>query len=283
MYIHFEFDTKKLKIPSHISIYPLVCMHIGSSQCDMTFIKEHIKRVKEDPNARWVYMGDGGECVTTYSKGDLYGQLLSPQQQMECLLDLFAPIKDKGLFGIRGNHGNRVYKESGLSFDHNLMARLGLPYLGVKAMANLVVNRSSYDCWFHHGVDSGIALRSKIAKAETFNMMVNADAIFTAHSHVAINLQPAVLYEADNNAKKLKTKMRYQYICGSGYDSRTGYADDKGYPPLLPSYLAVAFDGRIREGYAHKAQEANVWRSDGQHDLSHDYVVKYLENQLDAG
>jgi hypothetical protein len=283
-YIHFNFQTRELGWEqSHLTLYPMVCMHIGSPQCDYKFLTQHVQRIKKDPNARWVYMGDGGECVTKLSKGDLYGQLLSPQSQMECLLDVLAPIREKGLFGIRGNHGNRIYKESGLSFDQNLCARLGIPYMGVKALANLVVNRSSYDAYFHHGTDSGIPLRSKIAAAEKFGAFVSTDAIFTAHSHVAMELQASAIYEADNSAQKIHTKLRQQYICGSSYDSRTGYADDKGYTPLLPSYLAVAFDGRIREGYAVKRQEAHRWQSDGSYDLKHDYVVKYLEAQKDNG
>jgi hypothetical protein len=282
-YIHFDFNTKKLGIDSYISIYPLVCMHIGSPQCDMKFLLDHVKRIKADPNARWVYMGDGGECVTKLSKGDLYGQILSPQMQMECLLDTLAPIRGKMLFAIRGNHGNRIYKESGLSFDQNFAARMGVPYMGVKAMANFVVNRSSYDCWFHHGIDSGVPLKTKISAAEHFNLFVNADAIFTAHSHIADALTPGALYEADNVAQKITTKLRHGYICGCSYDSRTGYADDKGYPPLLPAYLAVAFDGRIREGYAVKSQEHHIWRTTADYELKHDYVVKYLEAQKDNG
>src|SRR5213083_2468773 len=114
-YINYTFATKKLKMPEpKINLYPLVCLHVGSPQADMKFIREHLKRITEDPHARWVYMGDGGECVTKLSKGDVYGQILSPYQQMEMLDDLLRPIAAKGLFGIRGNHGNRIYKESGL-------------------------------------------------------------------------------------------------------------------------------------------------------------------------
>jgi hypothetical protein len=286
-YIHFSFDTKKQKgagaTKPALRLYPLVCMHVGSPQCDMRFLKAQIARIENDPSGRWVYMGDGGECVTKLSRGDVYGQLLSPQQQMECLLDLLRPIASKGLFGIRGNHGNRIYKESGLSFDHNLCSQLGLPYLGVAAMANIVVNRSSYDLYFHHGIDSGTPVTSKVKRAEDFMRFINADAVFTAHSHVAMELPPAVLLQADNNARRVFTRLRHQYICGSAYDSRTGYAEDRGYPPLLPSYISVEFDGRIIEGRAVKGQKFERYQSDGQHELRHDYILPYLENQPDNG
>ena len=80
-YIRYTFDTKKLKIEPYINIYPLPCMHVGAAQCDMEFLTDHIDRIKTDPNARVVYMGDGGECVTKYSKGEVYKQLCSPQRQ----------------------------------------------------------------------------------------------------------------------------------------------------------------------------------------------------------
>lgn len=279
-YIHFEFNTHKLKWPqSVLRIYPLVCLHVGASQCDMTFIRAQIKRIQNDPCARWVYMGDGGECVTMMSKGDIWGQLIGPGGQMEILCDLFKPIADKGLFGIRGNHGNRIYKETGLQFDQQFMARVGVPYLGISAGCNIVVNRSSYDLFFHHGIDSGSPLATKIAKAEKFGTFINADAIFTAHSHIAQDLSPSALYEFDNSNQRITTKLRYQYICGTAYDSRSGYAEEKGYSPLLPAWLTVEFDGRIREGYPVREQRSTVVRSPGNYELTHDYLLPYLTAQ----
>lgn len=257
------------------------CMHLGAAQCDVQFLKEHVKRIQHDPNARWVYMGDGGECVTKESKGDIFSQLMPPQAQMLALVDILAPIKEKGLFGIRGNHGHRVYKETGLSFDHTLCGLLGIPYMGSGTFCNVQVNRSSYDMYFHHGIDSGITLAAKVSKAEAFGKFIDADAIFTAHSHVAQELTPVALMSCDNNARKVSTKMRHQYICGTAYDSRTGYAEDRGYPPLLPAYLMVEFDGRIVEGRAKKSQHCTRYMSDGQHELEHDYVTQYLTARLE--
>ncbi len=279
-YVHFEYNTRELGWPeSTLRLYPLVCLHVGAPQCDWKFVTRQVNTIKNDPCARWVYMGDGGECVTKLSKGDIYEQLLSPGLQLDCLVDLFKPIANKGLFGIRGNHGNRIYKETGLQFDQQLMARLGLPYLGTSAGCNLVVNRSSYDLFFHHGIDSGSPLAAKIAKAEKFGGFVNADALFTAHSHIAQDLTPSPLYEFDNIGQKIRTKLRHQYICGCAYDSRHGYAEDKGYPPLLPAWLTVEFDGRIREGFPVKQQRSSVARSTGDYQLTHEYILPYLEGQ----
>lgn len=276
-YIRYAFDTRKLGLKEPvIRIYPLVCLHFGSPRCDVRFIEEHLTRIKADPNARWVYLGDGGECALRNSKGDVYTQVLSPQAQQDFLADkLSAPgIKEKGLAGFQGNHGRRVDKETGLSWDKTLCLRLGLPYLNLSAFMNLVVNRSSYDLYFHHGRDSGTSIQAKVTAAENFGKFVDADAIFTAHSHVAMELQPSVLLSADNQSRAVRTKLRHQYICGSAYDSRGGYAEEKGYPPLLPSYLHVEFDGRIVEGYPQHKQKSTVFRSAGDYELKHTYLAE---------
>jgi len=219
-------------------------------------------------------MGDGGECVTTGSKGDIFKQLLNPQQQQDVLVELLDPLREKLLFGIRGNHGNRVYKQTGLEFDATLCHRLGMPYLDVSTFMNLVINRSTYDLFFHHGSDSGTTMRAKIAKAEHFNLFINADALFTAHSHACIEVHPSALQSCNNDVCGVETKLRHQYICGCAYDSRTGYAEEKAYSPILPAHLVVAFDGRIVEGRAKYSQKCEIYRSDGAHELTHDYIFR---------
>ena len=274
-YLRKVFNTREMRLEKpFINIYPLVCMHFGAAQCDMAFIEAHIQRIKEDPNGYWIYLGDAGECVTKQSKGDVYSQLLSPQGQQDLAVELLEPIRGRGIFGIRGNHGQRIFRETGLSFDKNLCHRLGIPFLGVSAFMNLTVNRSSYDLFFHHGSDCGTALQAKIARAERFTQMVNADALFTAHSHLCADLQPSVLYELDNISQKIRTKLRRQYVCGAGYDSRTGYAEEKAYNPMLPAYLRVQFDGRIIRGEGQKSQDCQIYRSDGQHELQHNYLSR---------
>jgi len=267
-FIRKTIKTRELEIHPYINLYPLPCLHIGAEQSDVIFIRQHIRRIKEDPNALWVYMGDGGECVTKGSKGDIYQQLYSPEEQVEILEELLTPIKDKAWFGIRGNHGNRIYKETGLSFDSTVCRALGMPYMEVETWAHLEINRSRYSLFFHHGIDSGTTMQAKYAKAEQFTKFVDADALFTAHSHVAAHLPPACLLSYNEAKQGVVTKLRHQYIAGCGYDSRTGYAAEKGYPPLLPAFIRVTFNGRVIHGYATIDQQYIRWGSDAQHPVN---------------
>lgn len=242
---YFKYETAG----SEVHLYPIVCWHIGAKQSDPGFIAGIVKRIKDDPLARWVYLGDGGECVTKHSKGDIYDQTMSPTDQQNELVRLLAPVKDKGLFGIKGNHGARVYKETGLDFDETLMAKLGLPYLGTAAYWHLVLRKGSehpayFSIFSHHGTDSGVAVASKVSKGQAFDRTFIADAILTAHSHIAIDLPPryyATLADSRRTKNPIQWNATFEYICGCAYDSRTGYAEDKGYPPLLPAHLMITF------------------------------------------
>lgn len=277
-YIRIKVNThEKEWVESVVRLYPLPCLHVGAPQSDVSFIKKHLKRIADDENGYWVYMGDGGECVTPGSKGSIFEQLYNPQQQLDILVELLSPIKHKGWFAIRGNHGNRIYKETGLSFDKSLATALGIPYQGVNSFCNLLVNRSSYDLYFHHGLDSGAKVQAKVSSAERFRGWLVADATFTAHSHVAMELQPAAFLYNDNVNCNVRTKLMAQYICGSGYDSRESYATDKGYSPLMPSFICVTFDGRIIEGYPVHSQSYQRWYSDGQHEVNGDYGPMKLQ------
>jgi len=248
-----------------LTLFPFVCWHVGAPQADYKFIDEMVRRLKDDPSGRWVYLGDGGECVTKSSKGMIYEQVMNPQQQLNWLVAKLSPIRTQGMFGVKGNHGWRTFKDSGLGFDESLMLALQLPYLGTAAFVRLLVQRSSYKLFFHHGLDSSANIGGKVNKAKAFENWVDADATFSAHSHICCEIPPRYMAYIDDQTRgdsdeHIRWKPMYEYICGCAYDSRTGYAEDKGYPPILPGHLSVAFDGRIRHGIPHKEQQCTIYR-----------------------
>lgn len=248
-------------------LYPFVCWHLGSPSADIGFIEQMVAKVKNDPLARWIYMGDGGECATKNSKGDVYSALMNPTEQQNALVELIRPIRDKGLFGIKGNHGNRVYKETGLDFDETLCAKLGIPYFGVAAYWHLVLRGGKYHpaiytIYTHHGKDSGVGIGSKVSAGQVADRTFIADTIMTAHSHVAMDLPPryyAMLGRPREKTEPFIWNATHEYLCGSAYDSRTGYAEDKMYPPLLPSHIMINFS---TDTNGNKKQSSEIYRKE---------------------
>ena len=242
-------------------------MHLGAPQSDGDFIDAQIERAMDDPNGYVVYMGDGGECVTKMSKGDIFTQTLNPTEQLKLAVSIMRPLAkaNKLLFAIDGNHGKRTFKETGLSWDESLALALGIPYFGTAVFWHLKVNRTVYSIYTHHGLDSGVNVGTKINKAKALENIVIADAILSAHSHIAVEVPPCTRayldseHQASNPIRYITT---HEYIVGCAYDSREGYAEDKGYPPILPAYMMIEFDGKIVQGNLKKGQRSMVWRKE---------------------
>jgi hypothetical protein len=255
---YFRHETRE----KTITLYPFVCWHVGAPQADYEFINEMVERLKEDPHGRGIYMGDGGECVTKSSKGQIYEQTMSPQEQLNWVANKLIPVKEKMLFGVKGNHGWRTFKDSGLNFDEGLCIKLGIPYFGVSAFWNLKVGRSQYDVFTHHGIDSGVAIGTKVMKAKKFEEVIIADAIMSAHSHICAVIPPhhRAYLESANAGQSIKWRTTHGYICGCAYDSRSGYAEDKGYPPILPAHIAITFysDGKNHD----RSQTYEIFHAD---------------------
>jgi len=237
---HKQFDVGTDKL----NIYPLVCWHIGAKQSSAKFIDFVVRKIKNDPLARWIYMGDAGECVTKSSKGNIYEQLISPGDQLREAAELLEPIKDKGLFGIRGNHGNRIDKDAGVGWDELFCSRIGIPYLGVSGLVSLGMKKRAFSLYAHHGSASAISAGGKMSAGHKPEMLVDADLILTAHTHACGEAWPqhhrAYL---DRHAKQVRWKSSKLYVCGSAYDSRSGYAEEKMYPSLTPEHLQI----KVRE------------------------------------
>jgi len=239
-------------------------MHVGVEQSDDTFIREHIKRIQDDPDGIAIYMGDAGECTIKSSKGDLYAQKLNPGEQLDYAHKLLAPLGNKLLWGIRGNHGNRIYKDTGLDWDQQLCTKLGIPYLGNCAFMRLVVKDVHYDCYVHHGSGGSINMGGKVNKALKFNPLVEADAVFTAHSHICMRNPTENIARLPPSKAEIEWRKKHSYICGCGYDSRTGYAEERGYPPITAAYLGVTFRGHSNHNVRPdlcKHQDCQIWES----------------------
>lgn len=224
-----------------ISIYPLVCWHIGARQSSIKFIESMIDRVNDDPEAVAIYMGDGGECVTKTSKGNIYEQLMSPGAQLKECARLLKKIEPKKLkFGIRGNHGNRIDKDSGLGWDDMLCSMVGIPYLGVSAIGDVFLNGRAFSLYTHHGSAGAVTASGKMAAGHKAEQIVLADIALTAHTHAYGECWPKkIVGYTDSRAQRVRHLEMRSFVCGSAYDSRDGYAEEKQYPILTPGHIAV--------------------------------------------
>ena len=109
-----------------IEVHPLSDMHIGDHQCDIKLIMERIEYIKNTPTAYAILDGDLMDTAIASSIGDTYAATLQPMEQLKKCVEIFAPIKDKILAVLPGNHENRVYKSDGLDLTELMCNQLGI-------------------------------------------------------------------------------------------------------------------------------------------------------------
>jgi hypothetical protein len=180
------------------------------------------------------------------------------------VVGLLEPIRGKGLFGVSGNHDRRISKLSGLDWTKALCTQLEIPYMGIACFMRLLMRNGptrtqSFDLFWHHGTDSSSLLGGKIRAAKKLEQLVSADAIFSAHSHICTEVPPTYMAHLPPKDREIAYRELHTYICGCAYDSRVpGYAEEKGYSPILPAYLGVTILGG--QGNSAKVMNCQVWR-----------------------
>lgn len=228
-----------------VNLFPVGDFHWGSAQCVTGFVRQTVKMIANDPEARWVGLGDFIENAVIGSKSDVYMATMPPATQIDDIVELFEPIKDKCLFTLPGNHSQRSFRLVGLHPDAVIAARLLVPYIEYSAIATIRLTKAhspnSFLTYWHHGHGGGYTAGGKVNAAARLRLIVpTADAIFSGHSHTT-SRTPVTWYEA--SYKGLVKKTGFDYIIGSALSWNGSYAEEKGARPSTVEQVMVTFMG----------------------------------------
>ena len=119
----------KVNLPrefTSLNIYPYGDWHVGDKSCDMALVKESIRKVADAPNAYCILNGDLMNNATKASVSDSYAERMPPMEQLNLILSLLSPIKDKILSIEDGNHERRSYREDGIDLSRLVARELGI-------------------------------------------------------------------------------------------------------------------------------------------------------------
>jgi len=248
----------------HFTLYPIGDLHYGSPQCNEGFIRQVVQEIHGNPNAYWVGMGDFMENAIIGSKSDVYTQTVSPKVQMEHIVKMLKPIKDKGLFLIGGNHEQRSHRLVGLIPEEYIGLQLEIPYKGFSCLANFQMKSktpNTFSCYFHHNYGGGYTKGGKVNRAESLRRITPvADATFSAHFHTTSRI-PAVWYEAGRT--QVIKHMGYDYITGSALEWSGSYAEEKAKPSASCEFIKVSFVGCTNGRADNRKQVYEVITPDG--------------------
>jgi predicted phosphodiesterase len=258
------------------TIVPLGDVHIGNRACDETLFASVVKRIKDDPTAYWIGMGDYADFVNRsdkrfsvtsladWLKVEHLGDLAKAQRDR--YLDHVLPIADKCLGLVGGNHERAIkrYYERDIHAEivtaikqaagHPPEFRLGLDYCGWLQLFFRVDDkhtRGRTDIYLHHGFVGG-----KLAGAKALNMQRwlwshDADLVLFGHSH-----NTGVQVEAVEEITRYGT-VRYQHRIGAyagTFMRGAEYAQEKGYFPLPLARVEI----QLRPGAKARSERLRV-------------------------
>jgi predicted phosphodiesterase len=226
----------------NIRIYPIGDVHLGNVFCDEKELIKTIERVKNDQHGYAVLMGDMLELTTRNSVGDIWGQKLTPWQQIERAAELLEPIKDRIVAVTEGNHELRAFKYDGLLPMRDVASRLrldlekvyaigaGVIFADLHPMNGNEVRTSTHTIYFKHGSGGGKRMGSKANRMEDMKCDVLADVHIMGHTHAQMAFTSATYVPVSTVVKRIEER-RSLHVNSGSFLGWGGYAVQFGFSP----------------------------------------------------
>lgn len=254
------------------TLYQLGDTHRGSKHHDEAALVRDVKEILDDKHGLWVGTGDWLDAILPGDKrfhtSEIHPDYLTdihnaPRHATYDLAEILAPIADKCLGIVRGNHDMTLEKQHYYSVGHALHEHLELPYCGGKGFIRLRFNRGravttlAIHLW--HGKGGGTSPASALnCLAKQMQAFPDMDITCIGHFHKKAYYAPEELTIPRTGKLTLRAKSRFGQSNGSylrGYaDGGDSYVDDAGYPPMQQGMVRYV----IRPGAHDRAEQIEV-------------------------
>lgn len=236
-----------------IKIKPIMDLHKGSKTCDMRAFKQ--------------YISDNDELTYYYTNGDLWDAIYFRDkrfkasghektdkddpidEELDEMLELLSPIKDKLICVGHGNHEETVLKMCYTNMSKRLAKKLGVPYLGYSFWLRLKLlclqRVTTVDIFSSHGFGGGCRTEGgSVTKYSKSADRYDCDVFVAGHDHkLQFVKYPVLAITGDKNVKMFsKTKL----VCLGGSwkkayssDTSTTWEETKGFPASLIGGMTI--------------------------------------------
>lgn len=237
-----------------LTLIPASCIHYPVGDADL--LKEWVKRIKQDPTARTILMGDLiDQDRTTHRKhrksyvADRNSRLHDDRhmdRELKGIIEILRPIRGKILGMLEGNHFYEY--ATGISSDQKVCEALEVPFLGALGAIKLVMlrkgsnSRKSLTVFAHHsgGTAGGRTTGGSVNALLRQENAWDADVYLLGHDHRRIAWREATLALNDAPVPAVVERTKVFARVGAflkGHDHE-GCVSTKS--PYFPSYAEAA-------------------------------------------
>ncbi len=251
-----------------IQIVPISDLHYGNPYCSIKHFERTVDMILSTPDMFTILNGDLCEAAIRTSKGDIFKQVGTPQDQRDWVISKLMPIKDRILGCTMGNHEERIYKDAGIDISKDIAQALGCPYRPEGMLLKISFGHNHYNrgistdrpyvYWIYatHGYGGARTKSAKAVKVERVATWIDANVYIMSHDHV-VNAAPDIYLKPDNRGT---TDSETGFVTGrvsayrkvlvktNSYVKWGGYAESGGFPPsdLNSPIITLAGEGKPR-------------------------------------
>jgi hypothetical protein len=231
-------------------LYGLSDWQLGSPDADEDLLEHDIAVIERDPQARAILVGDLLDYVTRKSKGNVYHQIYPPSIQKKRAKELIAPIKDKVLAVIGGNHDEGRSEEDATPV-RDICDVLGIAdrYQDTEMCLKISVGEKEkngkpavYTLYATHGWTNSRFMGGKALNLHRLHDVVLADIYGIAHTHSIMGFPD--MYHVPDLRNNNVMEIRRLYVNFGGYQKRGQYPKSKGLPGQVLGTPLIKLDGK---------------------------------------
>lgn len=243
------------------NVYTLSDLHIGDPNANMQEVQKRINEIKDDPYGVVILNGDLMNTATRGGVSDVYGEKLSPMEQINTLCGLLKPIAHKIAGATAGNHEQRTYRDDGIDVTRLVCRELGVEEryapegiviflrFGTKGGHLRHKNRRQqqwYTLYATHGSGGGRKEGAKAIRLADMASIVDADCYIHAHTHLPMIMkQRYYRISPGNSSVQCVERLFVNTAAVLGYG---GYGQAKEFKPTSTSNPVITL--QAREKYA---------------------------------
>lgn len=244
--------------PEVLKIYVFSDWHIGDVHSNIVEIKELIEKVKNDEDALVICNGDLMNNATKTSISDSYAETIPPMQQVDMLVELLEPVKDKIICMTQGNHEARTYYNDGIDLTQFVAMKLDIAKKYAKEGAAILLKfghkqahkdqKMFYTLYVTHGSGGGRKEGSKVIRVADMANTIDTDIYVHSHSHLPFVFKEDFFRLHTSNASIEKvTKL---FVNSSAKLEYGGYGESKEFKPSSQDCPVIYLSNRHKKAYA---------------------------------
>lgn len=234
------------KYNNNIRFIPLYDIHVGAPTFDEKAFLNTVDYIKKNDGVYWALDGDCIENIILDCVASSYDQTILPSDQAQWLVNVLKPIRQRGLYGIAGNHTLRTKKKAYYDIMQGICRELDLKYLNIGGYVQFQIGKQLYTMATQHG-DSG-AQNWELEVKRLRNNYPEAELFILGHDHTLM-FEPKP-YEAIGKDNRVYEKC--VLFCRAGnYLGFADYARTRSYERKITGSLNIKFhaDTHLITGY----------------------------------